>query len=360
VTATAKKPHSRDLVSAVLLLKLSASEKLVLQALCHHYPNAYPSVARIADMASQSERWVRRCLRSLQKKGLIEVYYRRDGQVQDTSSYAINAERILMQAGVRAKTTLKNAGTQFRGVGNSLPAEGEELTSAKQRALDRKEEQEKNNKESNITVRESSQQTCQEKELPIYENPHPDGEVVIDKDGFEILTDSPHDQLDDQPTQTQPENINPCQEERVSSESNNLTHPHPPSCAAPPSPSLPTPVSSEPLQQRPAPAPRPEAKPACKYSISQGDVCWFIQDKDGKIVGRAPTGEQAFVTALRMSGTPHDRFLAAKSDGVCKVFDTKGGVASVVKTCATFEEACEEANRLSKESQQPRSVKPAA
>jgi hypothetical protein len=89
-------------------------------------------------------------------------------------------------------------------------------------------------------------------------------------------------------------------------------------------------------------------------------VCWFIQDNDGKIVGRAPTGEQAFVTALRMSGTPHDRFLAAKSDGVCKVFDTKGGVASVVKTCATFEEACEEANRLSKESQQPRSVKPAA
>jgi hypothetical protein len=41
VTATAKKPHSRDLVSAVLFLKLSASEKLVLQALCRHYP-MYP------------------------------------------------------------------------------------------------------------------------------------------------------------------------------------------------------------------------------------------------------------------------------------------------------------------------------
>jgi hypothetical protein len=89
-------------------------------------------------------------------------------------------------------------------------------------------------------------------------------------------------------------------------------------------------------------------------------VCWFILDKDGKIVGRAPTGEQAFVTALRMSGTPHDRFLASKSYGVCKVFDTKGGVASVVKTCATFEEAREEAKRLSEDSQQARSVKPAA
>ena len=89
-------------------------------------------------------------------------------------------------------------------------------------------------------------------------------------------------------------------------------------------------------------------------------MCWFIQDKDGKIVGRAATGEQAFVTALRMNGTPHDRFQAVNAYGVCKVFDTKGGVASVVKTCATFEEACEEAKRLSKESQQPRSVKPAA
>jgi DNA-binding PadR family transcriptional regulator len=193
-------------------------------------------VARIASMASQSERWVRRCLRSLQKKGLIEVYYRRDGQVQDTNYYTINPDRILMQASVRAKTTLKNGGTQFRGVGNSLPPDGGELTSAKQSTLDRHKEQEKNNKENNTTVRENSQPTCQEEELPTYENPYPDGEVVIDKDGFEILTDSPYDQLDDQSTETQLENISPCQEEPVSSESNNPTHPHPPSCAAPPSP----------------------------------------------------------------------------------------------------------------------------
>jgi len=103
-----------------------------------------------------------------------------------------------------------------------------------------------------------------------------------------------------------------------------------------------------------------EAKPACKYSISDGPVCWFIDDEDGKIVGRAPTMEQAYVTALDMSGIPHARFLAFKSDGVCKVFDTQGGVATRVKTCATIEEAREEAARLSKESQESRPVKPAA
>jgi hypothetical protein len=70
--------------------------------------------------------------------------------------------------------------------------------------------------------------------------------------------------------------------------------------------------------------------------------------------------EQASLTALQMSGTPHDRFLASKSYGVCKVFGTRGGFASVVKTCATIEEAREEAARLNKESQQPRSLKPAA
>jgi hypothetical protein len=98
VPATAKKPHSRDLVSVVLFLYLTASEKLVLMAPCWHYPKTYPSLARIAALASQSERWVRHCLRSLQKKGLIEVHYRRDGQVQDTNFYTINPDRILMQA----------------------------------------------------------------------------------------------------------------------------------------------------------------------------------------------------------------------------------------------------------------------
>ena len=86
-------------------------------------------------MASQSERWVRHCLRSLQTKGLIEVHYRRDGQAQDTSFYTINPDRILMQAGKRGKSTLKAGGTEFRGGRNSLPWEGEELTSAKQNAF---------------------------------------------------------------------------------------------------------------------------------------------------------------------------------------------------------------------------------
>jgi hypothetical protein len=112
--------------------------------------------------------------------------------------------------------------------------------------------------------------------------------------------------------------------------------------------------------ERATSAPKPQPKPACKYGISQGPVCWFIEDKDRKTVARAPTMEQAYVTALDMSETPHARFLAFKSDGVCRVFDTQGGVAKVVKTCATIEEAREEATRLTKESQQPRSLKPAA
>jgi hypothetical protein len=224
VTATAKKPYSRDLVEAVLLLKLSASEKLVLMALCRHYPKIYPSVSRIAALASQSERWVRRCLRTLQKKGLIEVYYRRDGQFQGTNWYTVNPDRILMQASKRAKTTLKSDGTEFRGVGNSLPGEGEELTSAKHGALDK--EQGQDDKEQNITGKERSQPTCQEEEIPIDENPYPDDEVVANLDEGGILTDPPY------------EDSNPCLEEpeAVSSESNSPTHPHPPTSAAPPFP----------------------------------------------------------------------------------------------------------------------------
>jgi len=125
---------------------------------------------------------------------------------------------------------------------------------------------------------------------------------------------------------------------------------------------IPGPVSSEPDQRRQAPAPKPEAKPKCNYAIQEGPECWFIVDvnKDCKTVARAATMEQASLISLQMNGRPHDRFLASKSDGVCKVFDTAGGVVAIVKTCATIEEAREEAARLSKESQQPRSLKPAA
>jgi DNA-binding PadR family transcriptional regulator len=193
-------------------------------------------------MASQSERWVRRCLRSLQKKGLIEVHYRRDGQAQDTNFYTINPDRILMQAGKRAKTKLKSGGTEFRGVGQSLPGEGEELTSSKQRALDK--EQKQDNKQQNNTAKEHSKPTCQEEEIPDYENPYPDEEAVAIMDDGGILPDPPSDLWEgdlDHVLESQPEDIDPCQEEPevISSESNNPTHPHPPNSAAPPSPSLP-------------------------------------------------------------------------------------------------------------------------
>jgi hypothetical protein len=115
---------------------------------------------------------------------------------------------------------------------------------------------------------------------------------------------------------------------------------------------MPAPASSGPDQQGPTSTPNPEAKPKIKYAIQEGPECWFIveMDKGNKTVGRAPTMEQASVTLLQTNGTPHDRFLASKSDNFCKVFDTSGGFARVVKTCPTIGQAREEAARLSKES----------
>jgi hypothetical protein len=63
---------------------------------------------------------------------------------------------------------------------------------------------------------------------------------------------------------------------------------------------------------------------------------------------------------MQWSGTPFERFNAFRSRGVCKVVDTAGGVVTIVKSCATAEQAREEAARLSKESQRPRPAKPAA
>jgi hypothetical protein len=177
VPVTVKKPHSRDLVSAVLLLKLSAAEKLVLQALCWHYPNAYPSVARIAVMASQSKRWVQHCFRTLQEKGLIEIQYRRSGQAQGTNLYTINPDRILMQAGKRAKTTLKPDGTEFRGGANSLHGERDELTSPKRSVLDSDNGRSKIVKEN--TANKGNEQPRQEQELASMENLTPnDGGIL--------------------------------------------------------------------------------------------------------------------------------------------------------------------------------------
>jgi predicted transcriptional regulator len=217
VAVPAKKPHSRDLVSAVLFLKLSAAEKLVLMAICWHYPQAFPSVARIAAMSSQSERWVRHCLRRLQKKGLIEVYYRRDGYAQETSYYTINSDRILMQAGKRSKTTLQAGGSEFRGGGNSVPAGGEEVSTPKQSALDK--DKNKSKIERKNLANNRNEQPLQERELANKEdrNSHKDSRILTDPPIVEIKS---------------------LQVEVVDSKSNESTHPHPPISAVPPSPSL--------------------------------------------------------------------------------------------------------------------------
>jgi len=117
---------------------------------------------------------------------------------------------------------------------------------------------------------------------------------------------------------------------------------------------------SKPDQPEAPPAPTPEPKPACKYRIEQGPTAWFIYDKKNNVLGYALTMEETWLKAMRMGGTPYDRFNASKSDGVCKVFDTAGGAVTIVKTCASFKEATEEAERLNKESEQAPALNPAA
>ncbi|HVN82233.1 MAG TPA: hypothetical protein VMW38_24830 [Terriglobia bacterium] len=233
MAVTGKKPHSRDLVSAVLLLKLSASEKLVLQALCWHYPNPCPSVARIAAMSSQSERWVRHCLRSLQKKGLIEVHYRRDGQTQDTNFYTVNPDRILMQASKRGKTT-RAGGSEFLPRGNSVPAGGAEVSTPKQSALDKGTKQGKK-KQKVIENKASKPTRQQEQESPIDEKYYPNEEAVSNPDVAEILSDSPSDLPEGEQIEDQPGHFDSCQRglEVVNSQSNSPTDSQSPNSAAP-------------------------------------------------------------------------------------------------------------------------------
>jgi predicted transcriptional regulator len=96
--------HSWRLVTRCLLLKLRPSEKLVLQALAFHYPNAFPSIARIAALAGVSRATAKRALRELVGKGLIFKNWRR----KRTTLYKLNVDRILMQAEKREKSLAQN------------------------------------------------------------------------------------------------------------------------------------------------------------------------------------------------------------------------------------------------------------
>ncbi len=341
MTATARKAHSRELIAAVLFLGLSASEKLVLMALCWHYPKAYPSLARIAALASQSERWVRHCLRSLQKKGLIQVHYRRDGQVQDTNSYTINPDRILMQAGKRAKTTLETGGTQFLGVGNSRPADRGELTSPKQSTLKKEKEQQQSGKQGNITAGESPQPTCQQEEIPIYQDLFPLAEVILDQHAGEILADSPHDEFADQIIETQPENIEPCLQQPVSSELNNPTHPHPSASSSPPSPSLPA-AGNENVA--------PEAN-ATKKAVTSPPPSSDALPSPTELANMSPW-DRAYEQALDAWRKEHANLTPAEARGAFGN-DTEF-VTRVAKIFHGAQEAREEAAQLSKGSEQGR------
>ena len=391
MASTTIQPHSWHLVTRCLLLKLRPSVKLVLQALAFHYPRVFPSIERIAALAGVSRATAKRALRTLVGKGYVFKRWRE----KRTTVYELKVDRILMQADKREKSLAQNgpAGQRKRAqnepVAQFEPGQDDpladdiigteedediELNNHASKELENKLQElnagmviesndlasssdltvdaqsafrpncassrpevggvEDHGNRADLLVPADDTYACQQ-ELDTTASPlsaglqHASNTTTSSKDWLEgIIADDAEEDTED--------NAEPV--------------------VAAPQQAMPAPSPAE----RATSAPKPQPKPARKYSISEGPVCWFIEDKDGKTVARAPTMEQAYLTALRMSGAPHDRFLATKSEGVCKVFDTAGGVVKIVKTCAKIEEGREEAARLSKESQESRSLKPAA
>jgi len=102
--------HSRSLIAAVFFIRnLSATEKLTLMALCSHWPRPIPAVSTIAAEARLSKSQAQRCLKSLQKKKLINIEKRRIGRYQATNFYHMNADLILLQS---AKVARRQAATE--------------------------------------------------------------------------------------------------------------------------------------------------------------------------------------------------------------------------------------------------------
>jgi DNA-binding transcriptional regulator YhcF (GntR family) len=85
-------------------MKLKASEKLVLAALAYHYPNVFPSIARIAELAGVSRATAKRALRTLVKKGLIFKHWRNNC----TTLYELKVDRIFMLADKHEKKLAQN------------------------------------------------------------------------------------------------------------------------------------------------------------------------------------------------------------------------------------------------------------
>jgi predicted transcriptional regulator len=374
-------------------MKLKPSEKLVLQALAYHYPNVFPSIARIAGLAGVSKATAKRALRKLVKKGLIFKHWR-DNR---TTVYELKVDRILTQADKHEKKLAQNepqaqidpsqddpltdiiistvrdneltdhaskelenkpqelnAGIEIESDDHPAPASSSEMTedaqsavrpscaSAKTKDSKGKDHQQKSpddpracQQQPDVSIDSPPAGTWEVPNTSASSGPWVDDGIIAD--------DAEED------TQGNTIETRACP---LNSEADLGPEPK----AAVTAPQQPAPESplSKPDQPEAPPTPQPEPKPACQYSISEGPECWFVEDNRGKIVARAATMEQACVKALDMSGKPHDRFLPSKSEGVCKVFDTRGGVLRVVKTCATIEEAIAEAARLSKESEQDR------
>ena len=370
--------HSWRLVTRCLLLKLRPSEKLVLQALAFHYPNAFPSIARIAALAGVSRATAKRALRELVGKGLIFKNWRR----KRTTVYDLKVDRILMQADKREKKVAQNEPQAQFEPGQDDPLTDNIISTVRDNGLTDHTSKEVENEpqELNAGMEIESNDLASSSDLtedaqsafrPNCASSRPEvGGVEDHRNRADLLVpaDDTYACQQELDTTASPLSAGLQHASNTSTSSKDWlegiiaddeeedTEDNAEPVVAAPQQAMPAPAPAE----RATSAPKPQPKPACKYSISEGPVCWFIEDKDGKTVARAPTMEQAFLTALQMSGTPHDRFLASKSDGVCKVFDTRGGFARVVKTCATIGEAREEAARLSEERQEPRPAKPAA
>lgn len=414
-------------------LDLKGSHKWVLTVLCSHYPNIFPSEARIAKEAGIGLTAVKGAIKYLEREGWIK----RQPRYSKSTVYTVNVERIMATPPCMLRIPAVEGGLPFpgpepdrtaqppesAGIRPSEPAQtaGIRPINSRNPATNRQDNKQLLTDNRNKPENASEQKYTKDIESTNHASKGFDASIVIESDDYQVHASSSDLTVDAQ-SAVRPscasaktkdgdveehgnradllipiDDTGACQQELdtttsplpagLSDVSNTTASPggwiddgiiaddteddpqgntietracplngeadpgHEPEYAVT---SLQQPVPESPLskpdQPEAPPAPTPEPKPACKYRISEGPVCWFIEDKDGKTVARAPTKEQAILTALRMSATPHDRFLASKSEGVYKVFDTRRGVAKVVKTCATAKEAIEEAERLSKES----------
>ncbi len=238
--------HSRSLIAAAFFIRnLSATETLTLMALCSHWPRPIPAVSTIAAEARLSKSQAQRCLKSLQKKKLINIEKRRSGRYQATNFYHINADLILLQSAKAArkqttKETVSQAALQNVRETSCQPAT-ECQADTPQSVKDSRQPMTPKQIEEETELLSSNRSDLdyysaeEEQELESYQV----YELERDPNTGAILTEAPNSDREPKPSQGN-KDVQPCQEGlQKTSGSEEPSLPHPPSSAAPPSPSLP-------------------------------------------------------------------------------------------------------------------------